>query len=104
VVAVVAVVAVIAAAVAAVAASLGHSTTPLVSARSVKPGKLPAETVKHDYALEYGSNTLEVHNGMKFPRVFITEDMVGHKLGEFSLTRTFRAHGEAHTKEASALT
>lgn len=34
-----------------------------------------------------------VHNGRIFIEVFITEDMVGHKLGEFSATRTFRGHG-----------
>ena len=34
-----------------------------------------------------------VHNGRSFERVFITEDMVGHKLGEFAPTRTFRGHG-----------
>jgi small subunit ribosomal protein S19 len=33
-----------------------------------------------------------VHNGKIFNKVFVTEDMVGHKLGEFSLTRTFRGH------------
>jgi small subunit ribosomal protein S19 len=33
-----------------------------------------------------------VHNGKIFNKVFITEDMVGHKLGEFSVTRTFRGH------------
>jgi small subunit ribosomal protein S19 len=36
--------------------------------------------------------TFEVHNGRHFQKVFVTEDMVGHKLGEFSPTRTFRAH------------
>ncbi len=36
--------------------------------------------------------TLAVHNGRKFIPVFITEDMVGHKLGEFSPTRTFYGH------------
>ena len=34
-----------------------------------------------------------VHNGRSFERVFITEDTVGHKLGEFAPTRTFRGHG-----------
>ena len=34
-----------------------------------------------------------VHNGKNFPEVFVTEDMVGHKLGEFSLTRKFLRHG-----------
>lgn len=36
--------------------------------------------------------TIAVHNGKKFVPVFITENMVGHKLGEFSPTRTFRMH------------
>lgn len=36
--------------------------------------------------------TLAVHNGRKFIPVYVTENMVGHKLGEFSLTRTFRSH------------
>ena len=37
--------------------------------------------------------TFMVHNGKIFNKVYVTEDMVGHKLGEFSLTRTFRKHG-----------
>ena len=36
--------------------------------------------------------TLQVHNGRQHIPVFVTEDMVGHKLGEFALTRTFRGH------------
>lgn len=37
--------------------------------------------------------TIAVHNGKKFVPVFVTENMVGHKLGEFSPTRNFRGHG-----------
>ena len=37
--------------------------------------------------------TFGVHNGRQFVPVFVTENMVGHKLGEFSPTRTFRGHG-----------
>ncbi|MCP4663462.1 MAG: 30S ribosomal protein S19 [bacterium] len=37
-------------------------------------------------------HTLAVHNGMKFIPVYISENMVGHKLGEFAMTRTFRGH------------
>jgi small subunit ribosomal protein S19 len=37
-------------------------------------------------------HTIAVHNGQKFVPVFVTENMVGHKLGEFALTRTFRGH------------
>ena len=43
--------------------------------------------------------TIAVHNGKTFVPVFITENMIGHKLGEFSLTRTFRGHsGDRRTK------
>ena len=38
-------------------------------------------------------HTFLVHNGKAFLKVFVTEEMVGHKLGEFSLTRVFRGHG-----------
>jgi len=41
---------------------------------------------------EFVGHTFQVHNGRVFLEVFITEDMVGHKLGEFSHTRTFRGH------------
>jgi len=41
---------------------------------------------------EFVGHTFQVHNGKVHNPVFVTEDMVGHKLGEFSLTRTFRAH------------
>jgi small subunit ribosomal protein S19 len=41
---------------------------------------------------EFVSHTFMVHNGNKFIKVFITEDMVGHKLGEFAATRIFRGH------------
>ncbi len=43
--------------------------------------------------------TLAVHNGHKFHSIFVTENMVGHKLGEFAPTRTFHAHsGDRKTK------
>jgi len=38
--------------------------------------------------------TFQVHNGRIFIDVFVTEDMVGHRLGEFAATRTFRGHGQ----------
>ena len=37
--------------------------------------------------------TFAVHNGKKFVPVYVTENMIGHKLGEFALTRTFKGHG-----------
>jgi small subunit ribosomal protein S19 len=42
---------------------------------------------------EMVGQTIAVHNGKKFIPVYVTENMVGHKLGEFSPTRTFRSHG-----------
>ena len=45
--------------------------------------------------------TFNVHNGKVFNPVFVTENMVGHRLGEFSPTRTFKKHG-AHTAKAEA--
>jgi len=42
---------------------------------------------------EFVGHTFMVHNGRQHLKVFVTEDMVGHRLGEFALTRTFRGHG-----------
>lgn len=47
---------------------------------------------------EFVGHTFLVHNGKTFVSVFITENMVGHKLGEFAPTRTFRKHGVATDK------
>lgn len=41
---------------------------------------------------DFVGQTIAVHNGNKFIPVYVTENMVGHKLGEFALTRTFRGH------------
>jgi len=46
------------------------------------------------------SLTIAVHNGHKFVPVFVTENMVGHKLGEFAATRTFRGHAGRKEKGA----
>ena len=43
---------------------------------------------------EFVGHTFAVHNGKEFIPVYVTEDMVGHKLGEFALTRKFGGHGE----------
>jgi small subunit ribosomal protein S19 len=43
---------------------------------------------------EFVGFTFLVHNGNKFLEVYVSEDMVGHRLGEFALTRTFRGHGK----------
>lgn len=42
---------------------------------------------------DFVGHTIAVHNGKKFIPVFVTENMVGHKLGEFAPTRTYRGHG-----------
>ena len=47
---------------------------------------------------EFVSLTIAVHNGNKFIPVYVTENMVGHKLGEFSPTRSFRGHAGAKNK------
>lgn len=51
---------------------------------------------------EMVGHTIAVHDGRKHVPVYITEDMVGHKLGEFAPTRTFRGHGN-HTERSTAL-
>ncbi|MCD5397558.1 30S ribosomal protein S19 [candidate division NPL-UPA2 bacterium] len=52
---------------------------------------------------EFVGYTLAIHNGRKFISVYITENMVGHKLGEFAPTRTFRSHG-SHTEKSASKT
>ena len=51
---------------------------------------------------EFVGHTLAVHNGNKFIPVYITENMVGHKLGEFSPTRQFRGHAAKAAAEKTA--
>jgi len=51
---------------------------------------------------EMVGHTLAVHNGRKFVPVYVTENMVGHKLGEFSPTRSFRGHTTRSEKAAAA--
>lgn len=51
---------------------------------------------------EMVGHTIAVHDGRKHIPVYISEDMVGHKLGEFAPTRTFRGHGH-HTERSTAL-
>jgi small subunit ribosomal protein S19 len=51
---------------------------------------------------EFVGHTFMVHNGKNHVKVFVTEDMVGHKLGEFAPTRTFRGHGGKAKKEVPA--
>ena len=79
-------------------------------ARSLKKGpwtcpslmkKVPDENIKSiktysrasTITPEFVGKTFQVHNGKKFIPVYVSENMVGHKLGEFSPTRIFKAHG-----------
>ena len=47
---------------------------------------------------DFVGHTIAVHNGREFIPVYVTEDMVGHKLGEFALTRKFNGHGGSDKK------
>jgi len=49
---------------------------------------------------EMVNHTLAVHNGKKFIPVYVTENMVGHKLGEFAPTRTFKGHADKSEKSS----
>ena len=51
---------------------------------------------------EFVGHTIAIHNGKQHIPIFITENMVGHRLGEFALTRAFRKHG-VHTDKTRAL-
>ncbi len=51
---------------------------------------------------EFVGHTLAVHNGNKFIPVYVTENMVGHKLGEFAATRLFRGHSAKGSAQAAA--
>jgi len=50
---------------------------------------------------DFVGHTIAIHNGNKFIPVYVTENMVGHKLGEFAPTRTFRSHGGRKTEKAT---
>jgi small subunit ribosomal protein S19 len=66
--------------------------------------KEPIKTWSRDCTIvpEFVGHTLLVHNGRQFNKVFVTEDMVGHKLGEFSPTRVFKGHGGGKKAAAAA--
>ncbi len=79
-----------------------HLLTKVEKAKAVK-SKLPIKTWSRRSMItpDFVGLTFNVHNGKVFNAVFVTENMVGHKLGEFSFTRTFKKHG-AHTAKAEA--
>jgi len=59
---------------------------------SVKKTAIKTWSRRSTITPDFVGNTLAVHNGKNFIPVYISENMVGHKLGEFSHTRTFRSH------------
>lgn len=69
-----------------------------------KPGKTQIKTWSRDSAIapEFVGYTFLVHNGRQHLTVFVTENMVGHKLGEFAPTRKFHRHGGKMAKEQEA--
>lgn len=83
---------------------------PYVDARLfAKVGKMgmkrePVKTWSRDCTVvpEFVGHTFLVHNGKQHMRVFITEDMVGHKLGEFAPTRVFKGHSGGKKAAAAA--
>lgn len=62
--------------------------------------RTPIRTWSRDCTIvpDFIGHTFEIHNGSKFIKLFVTEDMVGHKLGEFSPTRMFRGHSGGKAK------
>lgn len=79
-----------------------HLVDKVVKAKATK-SKAPIKTWSRRSTItpDFVGLTVNVHNGRAFSPVFVTENMVGHKLGEFSPTRTFKKHG-AHTAKAEA--
>lgn len=67
----------------------------LIKKVSKKTGSTPIKTYARSSQIspDFVGTNFEVHNGKKFINVYVTEDMVGHRLGEFSPTRTFKGHG-----------
>jgi small subunit ribosomal protein S19 len=64
----------------------------------------PLKTWARDCTIvpDFIGHTFLVHNGKNFPKVFVTEDMIGHKLGEFAPTRLFKGHSGGRAKAAAA--
>lgn len=67
-----------------------------VEAQKAKNGRDPIQTWSRASVIlpDFVGCTFSVHNGRTFLKVYVTEDMVGHRLGEFSPTRTFRGHSK----------
>lgn len=81
----------------------GHLQKKITEANNSKSRKViktwsRRSTVTPDFI----GHTFAVHNGRKFIPIYVTENMVGHKLGEFAPTRTFKGHSGARKDEKSA--
>ncbi len=72
-----------------------------VSARADAQTGMPFRTWSRGCTIvpEFVGHRFEVHNGRAFIQVYVTDEMVGHKLGEFSPSRTFRGHGAGKRKK-----
>ena len=79
----------------------GHLQSKVEAARAVNDKK-PIKTWSRRSTIfpEFVGHTIAVHNGKKFVPVYVTENMVGHKLGEFAPTRTFKGHTAGSSKAA----
>ncbi len=66
--------------------------------------RAPIKTWSRDsqVAPEFIGHRLAIHNGRKFVEIFISEGMIGHRLGEFAQTRTFRSHGKVTKRVTEA--
>ncbi|MCW1930376.1 MAG: 30S ribosomal protein S19 [Candidatus Kerfeldbacteria bacterium] len=75
-----------------------------ISAMNASGKKTPIKTWSRSSIItdEMIGHTFQVHNGKTFKDVYVIENMVGHKLGEFSPTRTFRGHGGKMAKDQAA--
>jgi len=80
-----------------------HHLASKIEKAKVSKSKAPIKTWSRRSTItpDFVGLSFNVHNGKIFNLVFVTENMVGHKLGEFSYTRTFKRHG-AHTAKAEA--
>jgi small subunit ribosomal protein S19 len=74
-----------------------------VAALNKKGAKDPVQTWSRASVIvpEFVGHTFNVHNGRTFLKVYATEDMVGHRLGEFAPTRTFRGHSKRVAEEGA---
>ena len=81
----------------------GHLMEKIVKAKDTK-SKAPIKTWSRRSMItpDFVGLTFSVHNGKVFNAVFVTENMVGHKLGEFAPTRTFKGHTTKSEKAAAA--